>query len=256
MDFTILLGVIAAVGIIAYGVGIEAFVDLFLDFDSIALVLGGTLAAVLIHFSSTQFIKSIFLFKVLFSMRKYNYQKDIDFICELAKKVKQSGPSSIVDDIGRTKDHYLKTGLQLVIDEVSADDVEYILRENIDNIFRRHSLGFNFFTQMAKYSPSFGLLGTVIGLIKLLAELDDPDKVGPGMSIALLTTFYGIFFANLVFTPMAGRLRTYSMEEMFQKEMLCVGIVSLARNDPSFIIKEKMLLYLSDRDRKKMLKKA
>ena len=134
---------------------------------------------------------------------------------------------------------------------MELETLEKIMYSNIEHINNRHQKGIHFFEQLAKYAPSFGLLGTVIGLIKLLAELENPEAVGPGMSVALVTTFYGIVLANLIFLPLAGRLKNYSYEEQIKNEMLLVGVISIAKGELSFVTKEKMMMYLSKNERNK-----
>ena len=133
--------------------------------------------------------------------------------------------------------------------------MEIILLENIKYIQKRHSLGILFFETMGKNSPAFGLFGTVVGLIKLLSDLGSPELFGASMAMAMVTTFYGLFFSYLVFNPIAGRLKILSFEESLHKEMLMVGVLGLANNDQSFVVKEKMALFLTEKERKKLWKK-
>jgi chemotaxis protein MotA len=108
---------------------------------------------------------------------------------------------------------------------------------------------------MANYSPAFGLLGTVVGLIKLLSNLGDPEQFGHGMALAMVTTFYGLFFANFIFSPIAGRLQTLSDEEHMQKEMITIGLVSIAKNESTYLMKEKLQNFVSKKQRKKLWEK-
>ena len=253
MDISIIIGIGIGITLMTQAIGVESIINLFYHPASLLIVLGGTFGATLVHFPFTQVIKFGARLKVIFSMKKHNFQKDIDYFVQLAEKVEKEGKSSILPDVESHKDHFIKTSLQLFVDNVSTDELENILNENVAYIMKRHSQGYLFFEQMGKYAPAFGLLGTVIGLIKLLSELENPEAVGPGMSLALITTFYGIILANLVFLPLSGRLKTYSFEEALQKEMMIVGIMSLAKGEASYIIKDKMMMFLTkhERDKKK-----
>ena len=128
------------------------------------------------------------------------------------------------------------------------------LRDNIDYMKKRHSQGIRFFEQMAKYAPGFGLLGTLIGLIMMLAQLDDPATLGPSMSVALVTTFYGVLLSNLVFLPLAGRLQISSTEEVLQKEMFLEGVICISKEESGYLIREKMAMLLPEKERKKLQK--
>ncbi|RAP34386.1 motility protein A [Candidatus Marinamargulisbacteria bacterium SCGC AG-439-L15] len=251
MDISVLIGIALGISLMTQAIGIESILNLFYHPASLLIVLGGTVGATLVHFPFTQVIKFGGRLMVIFSMKKHDFQKDIDSLVGLAQKVEQEGKSAILPDIESNKDHFIKTSLQLFVDNVSTDELEQVLNENVAYIMKRHSQGYLFFEQLGKYAPAFGLLGTVIGLIKLLSELENPEAVGPGMSLALVTTFYGILLSNLLFLPLSGRLKTYSFEESLQKEMLVVGIMSLAKGEPSYIIREKMMLFLTHREREK-----
>ena len=183
-------------------------------------------------------------------LKKYNYQKDIDYLTDISKSIRSNGAQSIIGSINNCPDHFLKTGLQLLVDQIQPNELDKILSLNMNYIQKRHLQGIMFFEQMAKYAPAFGLLGTTIGLVQLLANLKDPSIIGQGMSIALVSTFYGILMANFLFAPISGRLRAYSIEELFQKEMLKVGILSVAKNESSVIVQEKMMLFLTQKERK------
>ncbi len=250
MDISILIGVIIASTIVAKAIGFEEFLNVFLHIESILIVLGGVTAAAFVHFPFSQIKKIFSRLKVMFSMKRYNYINDINFMENLSKKIRAEGKLSIKDELNQSKDHFLNMGMQLYLDNLPIDNLRDILNESIGYMSSRHEQGIRFFEQLSKYSPSFGLLGTVIGLIKLLSKLENPEAVGPGMSLALITTFYGIFFSSLLFLPMAGRLRLYSLEELQQKEMMMVGILSIANNEPSIIVREKMMLFLSEKERK------
>jgi chemotaxis protein MotA len=120
----------------------------------------------------------------------------------------------------------------------------------------RHDQGIRFFEQLAKYAPGFGLIGTLIGLIIMLSNLDDPQTLGPSMSVALITTFYGCLLSNLLFLPLAGRLRISSNEEIIQKEMLLEGLICISKEESSYMIREKMSMLLPEKERKKLEKQA
>ncbi|MGC6367092.1 MAG: motility protein A [Candidatus Marinamargulisbacteria bacterium] len=250
MDITVLIGSIIFGFLLLESIGFDSFVSLFINFDALILVAGCTLAATLVHFPVKQVFQIWLRLKVLFSFKKYNYQMDIDYLCGISKDIKSSGGTQIIlEKINNCDDHFLKTGLQLMVDKIELMELEQTLSETIGYIQRRHLQGIMIFEQMAKYAPSFGLLGTTIGLIQLLANLKDPGMIGVGMSIALISTFYGILIANFIFTPIAGRLRAYSIEESFQKEMLKVGILAVAKNEPTVIVREKMMLFLTKKER-------
>ena len=179
---------------------------------------------------------------------------DIDHIVYLSNKIQNNGLASISDDINGCQDHFLKIGLQLIYDDVPIEKIRPLLNRNVNYIRQRHQQGIAFFETMSQYAPAFGLFGTVIGLIKLLADLGSPELFGQSMALAMVTTFYGLFFANFIFTPIAGRLKVLSDQESLQKEMLIIGLEGLANNESAYILKEELQLFLSNKERNKIWK--
>ncbi len=249
MDITILIGGLFISFLLIFSIGFDSFSQLFINIDALLLVFGCTFAAILIHFPITQVLRIWSRLRVLFSFKKYNYTKDIELLTNISKSIRSNGIQSIISTVNSCPDHFLKTGLQLLVDQINTNELEKMLSLNIVYIQRRHLQGIVLFEQMAKYAPAFGLLGTTIGLVQLLANLKDPSMIGQGMSIALVSTFYGILMANFIFNPIAGRLRAYSIEESFQREMLKVGILAVAQNESSVIVREKMMLFLTQKER-------
>ncbi len=255
MDLTAILGVVIGISLLVHAIGVDVGIKYFLHMEGVMIVIGGSFAASLVHFPITQLIKSGGRLKAIFSIKKKNYSHDIEQITQIAEKIKKDGRLAINKDIEKIHDHFLKSSLQLFIDKVSPENLEAIMRENIRTIEDRHYMGILFFEQMSKYAPAFGMVGTLIGLVIMFGTLEDPKSIGPNMSVALTCTFYGVLLSNLVFMPLSGRLRISSQEEIFQKEMLLKGIVAMANGESTYIIKEKMAMFLSEKERKKIDKK-
>lgn len=256
MDPTAILGIIFGMWILVKAIGLDVGIKLFMDPSGLMIVFGGIFSAILVHFPITQIFKIIPRLKAIFFVKSRDYFKDINQISTIAEKIKKEGRLSVNKDLEKIDDHFLRSTLQLFIDKVPADELELMMKENINAIEERHEQGIIFFEQLAKYAPGFGLVGTLIGLIIMLAKLEDPTTLGKSMSIGLCTSFYGVLLSNLIFLPLAGRLRISSYEEIFEKEMMLKGIISMAEGDPVFIVREKMLMFLSDKDRRKVLKKT
>lgn len=253
---TFLIGIILSVLIIKYAIGFTTFMVLFWDFKSIMLVLGGVIAATHIHFTDNQFFKIFSRLRVAFNpMSRINLVNDIDEIIFISNTIKTKGITGILPHIEACRNPFMKLGTSLLYDKVSPKELQHLLKENIFYTQQRHFQGISFFQTMSNYSPSFGLLGTVIGLIKLLANLDSPELFGYGMSLAMITTFYGLFFSSFVFGPIAGRLQTLSNEEVLQKEMITIGLIGISNNENSFLIKEKLQNFISKQARQKLWKK-
>jgi chemotaxis protein MotA len=125
-----------------------------------------------------------------------------------------------------------------------------VLEKEIEYASDRHKLGAEIFTTVGTFAPALGMIGTLIGLVQMLQNLEDPSQIGPSMAVALLTTFYGALMANLIFLPIAGKLKTRSKEEMLVKELILEGIISIGSGENPRIMEEKLQSYLSPKKRK------
>jgi chemotaxis protein MotA len=141
-------------------------------------------------------------------------------------------------------DPFMKKGIMLIIDGSDPELVKSVMETEIGYMAARHNQTIAVFNQMAAFAPAFGMCGTVIGLVNMLRDLDDVDALGPNMALALVTTFYGVILANLVFTPFARKLGARSSVELLRKEIVLEGILSIQDGENPRIIKEKLNAFL------------
>jgi chemotaxis protein MotA len=151
-----------------------------------------------------------------------------------------------------TNSNFLKRAANLLADAADEAIFEHTLRTEINSLKVRHFAVQEVFKRMAMYAPAFGMLGTLIGLIQMLAQLDDPTSVGPAMAIALLTTFYGSFLATMFFLPIAGKLKTRTMDEIMNLEIIYHGTHSILLGNNPMMLYEKLTSYLPERERQPM----
>jgi len=144
----------------------------------------------------------------------------------------------------RERDPFFKKCLMLLVDGYDAPELRKILEMELAYLDDRHRRGARLFQTMGAIAPAMGLIGTLIGLVQMLGNLDDPSEIGPAMAVALLTTFYGAVLANLVFLPLAGKLRTRSEEETLYKEMTIEGICGIAEGLNPRMIKQRLFSFL------------
>jgi len=138
---------------------------------------------------------------------------------------------------------FLATGIRMAIDGMSPEVVESIMNIEIDAVNARHEHGKSFVANLAKYAPTYGMMGTVIGLVCLLSNLD-PETLGPGMAMALITTFYGALMATLTFMPWSDKLGFINDEEIMGMEITLKGVISIQSGENPRVIKQKLLMYL------------
>lgn len=254
MELTVPFGIVLAIYLLLRAIGYETGLKLFLHYESMYIVFGGTIGAALVHFPFSQFYELFPRLSVVFSLKKRNSRHKIIEILDLSLKMRTQGPQGLKQAMDTEKDPFLKLGFQLIFDQVTPDKIKEVMEKKIELSDYRHQLGISFFSNAAKYAPGFGLIGTLIGLIIMLRELDRPEMLGKNMSIALITTFYGSLLANLILLPLAGRLTILNNEEILQKKMYLEGILGIAKLEPKMIILENMAMFLPGKELKKLMK--
>ena len=191
--------------------------------------------------------------KVIFS-KTQDPMKIIDNITEIAEHARKSGLLSLEETVNAYKDDFLKRCIMTIIDSHDPQTVREILETELTYIEDRHSAAQAVLEKGAAYGPAFGMIGTLIGLINMLKNLDKPETLGPNMSIALITTFYGSVLANVIFIPIAGKLKVLNENEMFCKQLIIEGMISVQVGENPRLIREKLLGYLPKNQKGKAAK--
>lgn len=222
---------------------------LFVHGPAAAVVFGGSLAAIMIHFPMSD-VKALVkvILKVFF--HKEPPQKDqIDKIMEYAILARKEGILGLESKVAEIKDPFFKKGLQLVIDGMPPESVRDILEIEMDVEKQRHAIGKRMLEQLGAFAPAFGMVETLIGLVQMLSNLSDPSKIGAGMAGALVGTFYGAFAANMLFLPMAGKLDVRAKEEHRLRELIIEGLTAIQAGEKPQPLKEKLSSFLAPAER-------
>ena len=249
LDLTTLIGIIACFALLVLAIITRDGAQVFISVPSLMIVLGGTIGAVLITYPANIVFKVFAVVRNAFLGRTPDNTQIITLFGQLARKARREGLLSLQAAETDLEDDFYRKGLALVVDGREADIVQSILTAEIDATIDRHQVGAEVFEKLGMYSPAFGMLGTIIGLIQMLQSMDDPSTIGPAMAIALVTTFYGSLLANVVFIPLAGKLKMRSKEEVFRKEMLIEGFLGLLSGDDPHVMSEKLASLLRPADR-------
>ncbi|MBU1052893.1 MAG: MotA/TolQ/ExbB proton channel family protein [Proteobacteria bacterium] len=244
MDIATVLGIFSAFGLVFIAIFIGGGLKLFVDFPALMIVGGGTLGATMINYPLSEILGVFRVVKNAFFSKNTESEGLIRAFVGYANKVRREGLLALEGELVGLDDEFLKKAIQLSIDGLEPVEIKNILETEIDFIRNRHSLGAEIFTTMGTYAPALGMIGTLIGLIQMLQSMDDPGKIGPSMSVALLTTFYGSIMANIVCLPIAGKLKTRSKEEILTKEMVIQGVISLSNGDNPRILEEKLKAFV------------
>ncbi|WP_277252107.1 motility protein A [Neptunomonas phycophila] len=248
MDIASLVGIISGLVLIVSAIFIGGSADIFVNVPGLMIVIGGTMAATLL---TVQFKDVTNAFKgayIVFTRDNTNPIEMIDTMIKLSKISHRHGLLKLGDV--KTDSAVLKRACNLLSEAASEEVIRNTLQNEIDSLLARHFAVQDVFRKMGTYAPAFGMLGTLIGLIQMLSELDNPDKLGPAMAVALLTTFYGSVMATMMFLPIAGKLKARTVLEVTNLEIIREGSISILTNDHYAHVYEQLSSYLPERERK------
>jgi len=245
-----LLGWVTGLGAIGWALKDGQTIHFFLNVRALILVFGGTVGATLITYPWA-IIKRIphALLIFMFPGKRESANRVMSTILSLANRARRTSMDSLEIDLRATRDHFLANGLQMIADGFPSDLIRANLEKEIHFIRLRHSEVANLFRNMATYAPIFGLLGTLVGVVEVLLNLTDPRSMGTHMAVAMTATFYGIFGANFLFLPIAGKLQAYSEQELFLKEVMIEGVLSIQRQEVPAILTRRLQAYLNQNNR-------
>jgi chemotaxis protein MotA len=250
VDFATIIGILGGFGLMIIAMATGGGLAWFLDGPSAMIVLGGTFGAVLINYPISDLLGVIKVAKNVFLGKKQQADIVINQLVEMSKLCRREGVISLQKMIKKTSDPFLIKAIHLILDGVDPAHVSEILETELDFIGERHRLGAEIFTTMGNFAPAMGLVGTLIGLVQMLKQMNSPGTIGPAMAVALITTFYGVILANLVFLPIAGKLKTRSSRELLLKQLIINGILSIQSGDNPRILEQKLHSFISPRERR------
>jgi len=246
MDFTTVFGTLLTMGIVGYAMaGGEGGLMLFYNAPSIMIVVGGSLGVTIANFTMDELRSMTKVFMTCFLYKSSTPPKEIERVVAYANLARKEGLLALESKLQDVDDPFFSKGIQLVIDGFGADTVRDIMTLEADWQRQRHSMGKKMLDQMAAYAPAFGMIGTLVGLVQMLVSLDDPSKLGAGMSTALITTLYGALIANMLFLPLAGKLEIRAKQEGLLRDLMIEGIVAIQSGEKPQLIKEKLKGFLA-----------
>jgi chemotaxis protein MotA len=217
----------------------------FIDYASVMITIGGTIASTFIAFPLQKVIRSFRAIGIIFTPPKMEPTAAISNIVRLANIARKEGILSLEETVRSMDDIFLQKGVMLVVDGTDPELTRSIMETELAYIDTRHSEVRGMWEFIGTSAPSWGMIGTLIGLIIMLTDLSDPSTLGPKMAVALVTTFYGSILANFIANPVASKLKILSAEEFLMKEVLIEGILSIQAGENPRIIEEKLKSFLS-----------
>ena len=239
MDLATIIGILAGVGLMVMAIMTQGEpLTTFKDTGSILIVFGGSIAALMVSLPLYRVLQSIKVVKKVLFSQKSDPEKLIADLVGYAEIARRDGILSLENMTSEMDDAFIVRGIQMAVDGTDPEMIEQIMTGELQALIERHKVGKKIFDLLTKYSPAFGMIGTLIGLIIMLQHMEDPSKIGGGMAVALLTTLYGAIAANLIFGPIADKLGTRSQEEILMKEIVIRGVMAIQSGDNPRIVEQ------------------
>lgn len=246
MDLGTIVGILSGfalilITILTGGAGLGNYVSL----QSVIVVVGGSFAAMLVANPLSRMLGIARYVRIGMQTPDWQEEKIISDLVAFSERARREGLLALEDNLDEVEDEFMRKGIQLVVDGTDPDIIKSILYHDLNEIQSRHESGIRIFEDWGKIAPAFGMIGTLIGLIQMLVNLGgDASVIGAGMAIALITTFYGATFANLVLIPFKTKLEDRDKDETKVKEIVIEGILSIQSGDNPRILLEKLISFL------------
>ncbi|GAB7386697.1 flagellar motor protein MotP [Bacillaceae bacterium] len=242
----IFLGISIIFGAIYVAAGYEGLLG-FLNLPSFITVAGGLIASIFVGFGPREVKNTFAVLHTAFRRKEVDITEFIEYFVRLSRQSKTEGMIAGLDkELDRIKDPFVKKGLSLVIDGYDPELIRQIMQMEIDALQNRHFKGQTLIRRAGELSPGWGMIGTIVGLVLMLQRLNDPSSIGPAIALALITTFYGILLANLVFNPIANKLVLLSEEEVFLKRVIVEALISIRKEEGPAVLRQKLHMFLSN----------
>ena len=256
MDIASLVGIILCIVLVFISIvtgdkGIPASID-FLDFKSALITFGGAFSCVLMSYSLSDYIAGLKSISLIFKVPQVNTPDVIRKIIELSNVARKEGLLSLEEASAELDDPFLKKGVLLIVDGTDPELVRGIMETELTSVDNRHRKKIAFWEDLGAMGPAWGMIGTLVGLINMLQQMDDPSSIGPSMAIALITTLYGSMLANWICIPTAGKLKANNEEEMTVKEIMIEGLLSIQAGENPRVIEEKLKSFLTPAEKASM----
>lgn len=242
MDIATLLGVLLGSALIAGAILVGGQAGIFVNVPGLLIVLGGSFAALFVKFPMKTVLGTLKVTTKAFLEKPQNLEALIDEMTEVATINRRDGTLAL--ERYEASQPFLAQAISYLVANVEPDFIQASLVNDIKILQERHESGKNIFKSLGNAAPAFGMIGTLIGLIQMMASMSDPSQIGPAMAVALLTTFYGALLANLVFLPIADKLEIRSRNEVLARQLIVDGIAAIIKGQAPSVLKECLQTYL------------
>ncbi|MDR5708889.1 MAG: flagellar motor protein [Armatimonadota bacterium] len=245
MDLATLLGLVVGWASVGAGAILKGGKpEYYISIPAFILVFGGTLGATMVSYSLKQMLDLPRVTLRAFFHRPPDVLGTMNRLIRFADRARREGLLSLEGELREKDDPFLTKGVRLVVDGTDSAVVREILETEIELMEERHRVGEGIYTTMAGFSPTLGIIGTVISLINMMQQLDDPSKLGHMLAAAFIATLYGVALANLVFLPLSNKLRARSQEEALLRQIITEGVLAIQAGENPRLVEEKLRAFL------------
>lgn len=249
MDLATILGLVVALVAILGGQYLEGgSIESLLQGTAAMIVVGGTFGACMIQFPLRKFLGSLKAAARTLSTPKAGNREIITEIIRYANKARRQGIISLEEDAENASDPFLKKALNMAVDGIEPKTLRETLEMEMENMEEEGEHAVKFWEAAGGYSPTMGILGAVLGLIQVMQNLTDPNKLGEGIAVAFVATVYGVFLANVVYLPISGKLKMRLGADMTAKEIILVGVISILEGENPRLIEDKLKSFLGRKE--------
>jgi len=245
MDKTTIGGIVLAIGAILGGQALEGgHASSLMQLTAAIIVIGGTVGAVMVAFPLKDFMRGVKMGKTAMTEKPSDVEALMKQIVELATVARRDGVLALESKLNGVSDPFFKKALQFLVDGVEASVARSALETEMDAEFEENTVGAKVFESAGGFAPTVGILGAVLGLIHVMENLSDPSKLGPGIAVAFVATVYGVGLANLIFLPMANKLKRRLALEKERKTVITEGVLSIQEGLNPRVLEEKLKAFL------------
>ncbi len=254
MDIATIIGLVGGTVLVCLAIFTGGDVAVFLNIPGLLIVVGGTVATCFIKFTMSDVINSVRVAMKAFTIKIDPPEEIMEKMVALAKIAKERGLMALENE--KPGDEFSAKAFQFLADGFDETQIKELLKKDLNLTIQRHTTGQKVFKGMGASAPAFGMIGTLIGLVQMLANMANPQDIGPAMAVALLTTLYGALLANLAFLPLADKLALRSQQEQITKNLILDAALGIARGLSGMVFQETLKIHLSPKERMRVLPKA
>jgi len=244
VDLATLIGIVGAVGLLIMAMLLAGDIMMFVDAQSVIIVFGGSIFIVLSNYNLGQFFGMGKIIGKAFMFKLENPEELIEKAVDMADSARKGGFLALEE--AEITNPFMQKGVDMLVDGHDADVVRATLQKDINLTTERHETGSNMMMALADVAPAMGMIGTLIGLVAMLSNMDDPKSIGPAMAVALLTTLYGAFLANVIAIPIASKLQLRMAEEKMNQELVLDAVLGIQDGQNPRVIEGLLKNYLAE----------